>query len=69
MLEKVRHDQVETKSMERGDIRAPVGTTKMKKSFRYQAAKLWNETPQTLRTANTISKAKKEIKKFCKILP
>jgi 3-oxoacyl-ACP reductase-like protein len=46
------------------------GRTKAgKQSFRGDAPKLWNKAPRSIKTAKTLYKAKREIKRYCKTLP
>ena len=40
-----------------------------KESFSRNAAKLWNSAPQNITAAKSLSAAKREIKKHCKMLP
>ena len=55
----------ETRSTERGDL-AECGPTKC---FWSQAARLWNNSNVMIKSAKTISQAKREIKKIVKLLP
>lgn len=40
-----------------------------KMSFVYDAAKLWNNAPQTIKECKTLLSAKREIKNYCRTLP
>ena len=40
-----------------------------KMSFVYDAARLWNNAPQTIKECKTLASAKREIKKYCRTLP
>ena len=40
-----------------------------KASFTYDAAKLWNQAPQTIKDSKSLISAKKAIKNYCKSLP
>ena len=38
-------------------------------SFARDAGKIWNQAPQSIKKAETLIKAKKEIRTYCKLLP
>ena len=40
-----------------------------KVSFRRDAAKLWNNAPEVIKSAQSLNIAKKEIKSYCSLLP
>ena len=44
-------------------------TKKAEKSFTYDAAKLWNRCPDSIKKAKSLDTAKSEIQKFCEKLP
>ena len=44
-------------------------STAAKESFSRNAAKLWNNAPQCIKTAKSLTSAKKEIRKYCGTLP
>ncbi len=58
----------ETKSLTRGDLTEVERSTKAKKSFTCDAAKLWNKAPEKIRTSKTLRIAKKAIREYCKSL-
>jgi hypothetical protein len=69
---KMRDSQVEgmeTRSSTRGDMTETGGSTRAKKSFTIDAAKVWNKASEKIRTAKTLAMAKKAIKAHCKTLP
>lgn len=69
---KTRDTQVEgmeTRSSTRGDLTEIGGSTRAKKSFTIDAAKVWNKASEKIRTAKTLATAKKAIKAHCKTLP
>ena len=53
----------------RGDLTEIGGSTRAKKSFTIDAAKVWNKPSEKIRTAKTLAMAKKAIKAHCKTLP
>ena len=44
-------------------------TVRSQASFVGDAPRLWNKAPSTITAARSLNIAKKEIRKFCKILP
>ena len=58
-----------TRSTVRGDIKYTSILSSSNKSFMVSGAKLWNKAPATIREANTLLIAKKEIFKLCKTFP
>ena len=69
---KTRERQVnamETRSVTRGDLTEIGRSTRAKKSFSCDAAKVWNKAPEKIRTAKTLTTAKKAIREHCKSLP
>ena len=69
---KTRDTQVEgmeTRSSTRGDLTEIGGSTRAKKSFTIDAAKVWNKASEKIRTAKTLTTAKKAIRAHCKTLP
>jgi hypothetical protein len=44
-------------------------STKAKKSFTCDAAKVWNNVPDKIRTSKTLTTAKKAIREHCKHYP
>ena len=45
------------------------GSTLTMDSFVYDATKMWNNAPDSLKNANSLYSAKSEIKSYCKLLP
>ena len=45
------------------------GSTLTMDSFVYDATKMWNNAPDSIKNANSIYSAKTEIKSYCKLLP
>ena len=69
---KMRDTQVEgmeTRSSTQGDLTEIGGSTRAKKSFTIDAAKVWNKASEKIRAAKTLATAKKAIKAHCKTLP
>ena len=64
-----QEDGRETRSITRGDLAEIGGSTRAKKSFTIDAAKVWNKAPETIRAAKTLATAKKAIRAHCKLLP
>jgi len=60
---------IETSSSTRGDLTEIGGSTRAKKSFTIDAAKVWNKASEKIRTAKTLTTAKKAIRAHCKTLP
>ncbi len=59
----------ETRSSTRGDLTEAGRSTRAKKCFTLDAAKVWNKASEKKRTAKTLAIAKKAIKIHFKILP
>ena len=55
---------METRSSARGDLKEIGGSTKAKKSFTIDAAKVWNKASEKIKTANTLATVKNEIKAY-----
>ena len=69
---KTRDTQVEgmeTRNSTRGDLTEIGGSTRAKKSFTIDAAKVWTKALEKMRTAKTLATAKKAIRAHCKMLP
>ena len=64
-----QEEGVETRSNTRGDLTEMGGSTRAKKSFTIDAAKVWNKASEKIRTAKTLEMAKKAIRAHCKTLP
>jgi len=60
---------METRSLTRGDLTEVGRSTRAKKSFMCDAAKVWNKAPEKIRTSKTLTTAKKAIREHCKSLP
>ena len=45
------------------------GSTLAKDSFIYDATKIWNDAPETIKSSKSLLSAKAEIKKYCTKLP
>ena len=58
-----------TRSITRGDIVLQGRSELCNSSFMFDASKIWNNAPSSIKERNTIYKAKKEIKKFVSFLP
>jgi hypothetical protein len=56
------------RSITRGDLTEVGRSTKAKKSFTCDAAKVWNNAPDKVRTSKTLTTAKKAIGEHCKSL-
>ena len=64
-----QEDGIETRSITRRDLTEVGRSTKAKKSFTCDAAKVWNKAPDKIKIARTLASAKKAIKEHCKSLP
>ena len=64
-----QENAMETRSVTRGDLTEIGRSTRAKKSFSCDAAKVWNKAPEKIRTAKTLITAKKAIREHCKSLP
>ena len=64
-----QENAVETRSVTRGDLTEVGRSTRAKKSFIFDAAKVWNKAPEKIRTSKTLTTAKKAIQEYCKSLP
>ena len=64
-----RVEGMETRFGTRGDLTEIGGSTRAKKSFTIDAAKVWNKASEKIRTAKTLTTAKKAIRAHCKTLP
>jgi hypothetical protein len=64
-----QENAVETRSVTRGDLTEVGRSTRAKKSFICDAAKVWNKAPEKIRTSKTLTTAKKAIREHCKSLP
>jgi hypothetical protein len=64
-----QENAVETRSLTRGDLTEVGRSTKAKKSFTCDAAKVWNQAPEKIRASKTLTTAKKAIREYCKSLP
>jgi hypothetical protein len=53
----------------RGDLTEVGRSTKAKKSFACDAAKVWNNAPEKIRRSKTLTTGKKAIQEHCKSLP
>ena len=58
-----------TRSITRGDIVLQGRSELCNSSFMFDASKIWNNAPSSIKECNSIYKAKKEIKKFVSLLP
>ena len=56
-----QENAVETRSVTRGDLTEVGRSTRAKKSFICDAAKVWNKAPEKIRTSKTLTTAKKAI--------
>ena len=64
-----QENSIETRSVTQGDLTEIGRSTRAKKSFSCDAAKVWNKAPEKIRTAKTLTTAKKAIREHCKSLP
>ena len=66
-IEKIKHplDTRTTRSVTAENLREP----RTQLTFIGDATRLWNNAPNAIRVAKSISIVKKEIKKYCKELP
>ncbi len=64
-----QENAMETRSVTWGDLTEAERSTRAKKSFTCDAAKLWNKAPEKIRTSKTLTIAKKAIRDHCKSLP
>jgi hypothetical protein len=53
---------ITTRSLSQGDLTEVGRSTKAKKSFTCDAAKVWNNAPDKIRTSKTLTTAKKAIR-------
>jgi hypothetical protein len=66
---KRQENVITRRSLTRGDLTEVGSSTKAKKSFKCDAAKVWNNAPDKIRTSKTLTTAKKAIREHCKSLP
>ena len=52
-----------------GKIVQSKGSTLTKDSFEYDATKIWNNAPESIRTAKSLNATKTDIKNYCITLP
>jgi hypothetical protein len=64
-----QENAVETRNLTLGDLTEVGRSTKAKKSFTSDAAKVWNKAPEKIRASKTLTTAKKAIQDYCKSLP
>ena len=67
-----QENAMETRSVTQGDLTEAGRSTRAKKSFMCDAAKVWNKAPEKIRTSKTsktLTTAKKAIREHCKSLP
>jgi hypothetical protein len=64
-----QENAMETRSVTRGDLTEAGRSTRAKKSFMCDAAKVWNKAPEKIRTSKTLTTDKKAIRDHCKSLP
>ncbi len=64
-----QENAMETRSVTRGDLTEAGRSTRAKKSFMCDAAKVWNKAPEKIRASKTLTTAKKAIRDHCKSLP
>jgi hypothetical protein len=64
-----QENAMETRSVTRGDLTEAGRSTRAKKSFMCDAAKVWNKAPEKNRTSKTLTTTKKAIRNHCKSLP
>ena len=54
-----QENAIETRSLTRGDLTEAGRSTKAKKSFTCDAAKVWNKAPEKIRTSKTLNNCQK----------
>ncbi len=64
-----QENAMETRNVTRGDLTEAGRSTRAKKSFMCDAAKMWKKAPEKIRTSKTLTTAKKAIREHCKSLP
>jgi hypothetical protein len=64
-----QENAITTRSLTRGHLTEVGRSTGAKKSFTCDAAKVWNNAPDKIRTSKTLTRAKKAIREHCKSLP
>jgi hypothetical protein len=64
-----QENAITTRSLTRGDLTEVRRSTKAKKSFTCDAAKVWKNSLDKIRTSKTLTTAKKAIREHCKSLP
>jgi hypothetical protein len=64
-----QENEIVTRSLTRGDLTEVGRSTKAKKIFTCDAAKVWNKAPDKIRTSKILTTAKKAIREHCKSLP
>ena len=60
---------MKTRSSTGGDLTEMGRSTRAKKSFTIDSAKVWNKASEKIRRAKTLATAKKAIRAHCKTLP
>ena len=60
---------ITTRAVTQGKLIQKKGTTLSQDSFVYDATKIWNNAPDSIKLAKTLTSAKTEIKKYCCTLP
>ena len=63
-----QENAITIRSLTRGDLTEVGRSTKSKKSFTCEAAKVWNNAPDKISTSKTLTTAKKAIREYCKSL-
>ncbi len=64
-----QENAMKTRSVTRGGLTEVGRSTRAKKSFMCDAAKVWKKAPEKIRTSKTLTPAKKAIREHCKSLP
>ncbi len=64
-----QENAIETRSVTRGNLKEVGRSTRAKKSFIRDAAKVWNKAPEKIRTSKTLTTAKKAIREHSKSMP
>ncbi len=64
-----QENAIATKSLIQGDLTEVKSSSRAKKGFLCDAAKVLNKAPDKIRTSKTLTTAKKAIREHCKSLP
>ena len=62
-------DRITTRAVTQGKLIQKMGSTLSQDSFVYDATKIWNNAPDIIKQAKSLTSAKIKIKKYCCTLP